>query len=187
MNLNESKEICRLSCQNENLYKHMIAVGIAMRRIAEYLGNKVDEADSWELAGVLHDIDYDETVNDFCKHGRISSARLAECGFSEQICNTVARHPAHADNPPQTDMDWALHIVDPLTGLIIAATFMHPSKKIKQVDTGFVLKRFKEKRFAAGANRDQIALCEEKLGIPLDKFVEITLKAMQEIDDELGL
>jgi predicted hydrolase (HD superfamily) len=84
-------------------------------------------------------------------------------------------------------MEWALHIIDPATGLIVAATLMHPSKKITEVDTEFVMRRFGEKRFAAGANREQMKLCEEKLGIPLDNYLGIVLKAMQSVSKEIGL
>ena len=83
-------------------------------------------------------------------------------------------------------MDLALHAVDPLTGLIVAAALMHPSKKIENVEVGFVMKRFKEKRFAAGADRDQIKKCDG-LGLSLEEFVEISLRGMQRISKELGL
>lgn len=82
-------------------------------------------------------------------------------------------------------MDKVLYAVDSLTGLIIAATLMHPDKKISSLDTDFVMRRFKEKRFAAGANREQIQSCEE-LGISLEDFIEHTLQAMAGIEKELG-
>ena len=83
-------------------------------------------------------------------------------------------------------MDKALFAVDPLTGLIVAAALMHPTKKLENVDTQFVLNRFKEKRFAAGANRENIETCES-LGLSLEDFISISLKAMTDISDELGL
>jgi predicted hydrolase (HD superfamily) len=83
-------------------------------------------------------------------------------------------------------MDRALYAVDPLTGLIVAAALMHPTKKLREVTPEFVLNRFKEKRFAAGADRDQIRTCSE-IGLDLEEFVDTGLKAMQGVSDRLGL
>ena len=83
-------------------------------------------------------------------------------------------------------MEWAIFSVDPLTGLIIAATLMHPSKKLKEVDLGFVKRRYKEKSFARGAKREDIEQ-SKNLGLDLDEFISICLEAMQSIDKELGL
>jgi predicted hydrolase (HD superfamily) len=83
-------------------------------------------------------------------------------------------------------MDKALYAVDPLTGLIVAAALMHPSKSLNEVTTEFVMNRFKEKRFAAGADRDQIRTCTE-VGLELEEFVDIGLRAMQAISADLGL
>ncbi len=83
-------------------------------------------------------------------------------------------------------MDRALYAVDPITGLIVAAALMHPSRKLAEVDTDFVLRRFGEKRFAAGADRDQIKSCES-LSLSLEEFITICLDAMRDISDELGL
>jgi len=83
-------------------------------------------------------------------------------------------------------MDRAIYAADPVTGLIVASALMHPSKKLAETDAGFVGKRFKEKRFAAGANREAITSCSE-LGLDLHEFLEISLIAMRSISKELGL
>jgi len=83
-------------------------------------------------------------------------------------------------------MDIALYAIDPLTGLIVAACLMHPKKDLTYLDAGFVMRRFKEKGFARGADREQIKVCE-KLGLSLDEFVSLVLEAMQSIHKELGL
>lgn len=93
-------------------------------------------------------------------------------------------HTGHT--PVESKMDLALYAVDPLTGLIVAAALMHPTKKISNVDVKFVMKRFREKRFAAGADRDQIRKCEG-LGLALEEFVGICLVAMQGVAEQLGL
>jgi predicted hydrolase (HD superfamily) len=105
-------------------------------------------------------------------------------GVSDDITHAVESHAGHT--PRDSKMDKALYAVDPLTGLIVAATLMHPSKSLNEVTTEFVMNRFKEKRFAAGADRDQIRTCTE-LGLELEEFVDIGLRAMQAISDDLGL
>ncbi|MCD6594594.1 HDIG domain-containing protein [bacterium] len=184
MTRDEAVELVKSRVGNKNLVKHMLAVGVSMKFLAPHFdGNPV----KWELAGILHDIDYDETKDDFAQHGILSYNELKKLGIDEDIASAVRAHPAHKDFPPQNSMEWALHIADPLTGLIVAATLMHPSKKIANLDTKFVLRRFKEKRFAAGANREQIELCENKLNLPLEEFIQIVLDAMKSISDEIGL
>jgi len=102
----------------------------------------------------------------------------------EEIPNAILSHCEQ--RPCRTRMDRAIYAADPLTGLIVAATLMHPTRKLEHVDTEFILKRMKEKRFAAGANRDQIRSCEE-LGLSQEEFVEVSLSAMKGIAGELGL
>ncbi|MFP4460081.1 MAG: HDIG domain-containing metalloprotein [Candidatus Zixiibacteriota bacterium] len=184
MNQDQARKISKNSTKVRNLYKHMLATEAAMISLAKHFG---EDDEKWGMAGLLHDIDYDATKDDFESHGRISAEKLRELGLDDDIVDAVSRHPGHDDNPPQTRMDWALYAVDPLTGLIVSAALIHPDKKLSSIDTQFVLNRFGEKRFAAGANREQIAECEDKLGIKLEKFIEISLEGMQDISDELGL
>jgi putative nucleotidyltransferase with HDIG domain len=152
-----------------------------MRALAERLGEDVGV---WGLAGLVHDLDYDETVKTPEHHGRVGAEYLREKGVAEHITRAVESHAGHV--PRESSMDKALYAVDPLTGLIVAAALMHPSKSLGQVTTEFVLNRFKEKRFAAGADRDQIKTCTD-LGLELEEFVDIGLRAMQSISSELGL
>ncbi len=161
----------------------MLATEAAMKALAERLGGDVEK---WGMAGLLHDLDYDQTEHDFPKHGLLSAEILERKGVDTEIVRAVKAHPAHEGFLPESPMDWALYSVDSLTGLIIAAALMHPEKKLKAINTDFVMRRFKEKRFAAGANRDQIKKCS-KLGLELEEFVAITLEAMQSISESLGL
>ncbi len=183
MNRSEALELVEERVSKRNLVKHMLATEAAMRALAERLGG---DAESWALAGLLHDIDYDETKDDFPRHGLLSAEILNERGVEPEVIQAVRAHPNHEAYPPKSKMDWALHAVDGLTGLIVAAALMHPEKRLAAIDTAFVVRRFGEKRFAAGANRDNIRKCE-KLGIPLEEFIDITLRAMQSISDDLGL
>ncbi|UCE27313.1 MAG: phosphohydrolase, partial [Candidatus Coatesbacteria bacterium] len=109
---------------------------------------------------------------------------LEDRGFPPEFYDAIRAHAYKKE--PTGDFEVALYAVDPLTGLIVAAALMHPDKKLASLDKDFVMRRFSEKRFAAGADRDQIRACEN-LGIELPRFVEICLGAMQEISDELGL
>jgi putative nucleotidyltransferase with HDIG domain len=177
----EALDFVRSKVKNDRLIKHMLAVEAVMRALAGRLG---EDAGRWGLAGLVHDLDYDETVKAPERHGRVGAEYLREMGVAEDITRAVESHAGHI--PRESPMDRALYAVDPLTGLIVAAALMHPSKSLGEVTTEFVLKRFKEKRFAAGADRDQIKLCAD-LGLELEEFVDIGLRAMQGISSELGL
>lgn len=159
----------------------MLATEVVMKAVARRL--KEDE-DLWGLAGLLHDLDYDQTAKDFPKHGLVTAEMLKDTDLPEEAIYAIKSHPGHF--PRKSPLDKALYAVDPVTGLIVAAALMHPTKKLKNVDVDFVLRRYKEKRFAAGANREQIQSCEE-MGIPLKDFIALSLEAMQSIDSELGL
>jgi putative nucleotidyltransferase with HDIG domain len=181
MTREEAMAFVKEHVKTKNLRKHMIAAEACMRALAVRLEGSEDD---WALAGLLHDLDYDQTVDDFPKHGLVSEEILSGCDIQPEIINAIKAHAEHA--PISSNMDLALYAVDPLTGLIVAATLMHPTKKLENVDVGFVMNRFKEKRFAAGANRDQIRKCEG-LGLSLEEFVGICLSGMQEVSKELGL
>ena len=169
------------NCRNKNLFKHMLATEAVMRRLAERLGEDVE---AWARAGLVHDLDYDETAEDPERHGLVSAEKLAELGFPDEIIHAVKAHNEHA--PRESAMDKALYASDPVTGLIVAAALMHPDKKLAGLDVDFVMRRFGERRFAAGADRDQIRACSE-LGLELDEFLGLAVEAMQGISDDLGL
>ena len=180
MTRDEALELVRSKVKNKNLVKHMIATEACMRGLARHFQ---EDEDLWGITGLVHDLDYDQTANDFPKHGFLGAQMLEEMGVDEQIVYAVKAHTGHVEAISM--MDKALFAVDPLTGLIVAATLMHPTKKIGDVDTRFVLNRFKEKRFAAGADRDTIRTCEN-IGLSLEEFITISLDAMKTIADELG-
>ena len=166
---------------NKNLIKHMLAVETVMGALA---GHFDEDVSTWELTGLLHDLDYDQTVDDPDHHTLITADILSEKGISGDIIHAIKCHNQKAT--PRSPMDWALWAVDPLTGFIVACALMHPSKSLKNLDLNFLKRRFKEKRFAAGASREQMSDCQ-KLGLDLDAFLNLSLKAMQSIDKELGL
>ncbi len=181
MTREEAVSAITASCGNRNLIKHMLATEAVMVKLAERLG---EDRESWGLAGLLHDLDYEETVDDPARHGLVSAERLQEMGVSDEIVHAVKAHNEHV--PRDSAMDKALYASDPVTGLIVASALMHPDRKLAGLDVGFVMRRFGEKRFAAGADREQIAACSE-LGLSLEEFLGIAIEAMQGISGELGL
>jgi len=177
----EALALVREKVNNKNLVKHSLAVEAGMRALARYFG---EDEELWGLTGLLHDIDYGETAKDPERHGLVAPEILAPYDLPEEMIYAIKAHPGHF--PRESLLDKALFAVDPLTGLIVAATLMHPTRRIVNVDVPFVMRRFKEKHFARGAKREDIKTCEE-FGVPLEKFIEIVLSGMKEIADELGL
>jgi putative nucleotidyltransferase with HDIG domain len=167
--------------KNQNLFKHCLATEACLKQLAEHFK---ENSHVWGLAGLLHDIDYEETNGDASRHGLVGADFLEKMGLDSSIVRAIKVHSGHL--APETTLDWALFTTDPLTGLIVASALMHPDKKLASLDTEFVLRRFKEKRFAAGANREQIAQCKN-LDLELNEFIEMCLKSMQTISQELGL
>ncbi len=180
MEREEALNLVIKNLKNKNLQKHCLAVEAAMKHFAKYFG---EDEKKWSITGLLHDLDYEETKNDFDKHGFITAEKLQDFELDDEIIYAIKAHPGHVERKHL--MDKVLYSVDSLTGLIIAATLMHPQKKISALDTDFVMRRFKAKRFAAGANREQIKACQE-FDMELDDFIKHTIKAMASIEEILG-
>jgi len=119
-------------------------------------------------------------------HSKLGADLAKELGASEAVAHAILCHNEAHGIPRETRLDKALFCVDPLTGLITAAALVRPDKKLAGLGAKSVIKRFKEKSFAAGANREQISLCSE-IGLELGEFIELGLTAMQEISSDLGL
>ena len=183
INREESLKLVKSKIPNKNLIKHMLATEVIMRALAKRLGG---DQEKWALAGLVHDVDYMETEQNPKLHARMGSELLASLGYPEDIVQAVLSHNEMNGSKRTSIMDEALYTSDPLTGLIVACALIHPDKILASLDTDFILNRFKEKRFAAGANREQIQNCE-KLGLSLEDFITLGLIAMQEISNELGL
>ena len=169
--------------ENKNLVKHMLATEAIMRALARHLGEDEEE---WGLTGLLHDIDVELTGGDMSSHSKLGADLAKELGASEAMVHAILCHNEAHGVPRETKLDKALFCVDPLTGLITAAALVRPDKKLAGLEAKSVIKRFKEKSFAAGANREQISLCSE-IGLELGEFIELGLTAMQEISSDLGL
>ncbi|ADG83529.1 HDIG domain-containing metalloprotein [Thermincola potens] len=169
--------------KNKNLLKHMYACEAVMRRLARHFGQ---DEEKWGLAGLLHDIDYDETKDDPVRHSIVGAEILEQMGLPEDVVYAVKVHNEAHGLPRNSLLDKALHATDPVTGLIVAGALIKPEKKLDAIDVPFLINRFNEKSFARGANREQIASCSE-LGLTLEEFFGLALEAMLAIRDELGL
>lgn len=178
--------IIKRKTASENIVKHMLAMEAFMRGLARRLG---EDEESWGLAGLVHDLDYNNDVTPQ-EHGLKVGEILAREGINlpGNILQAVAAHNWRNNGvEPKEPMDWALFCGDSLTGLIVACALVMPDKKLSSVTVESVLKKFPVKRFAAGTRREDIKMAQEKLGIPLEEFVKICLESMQEISVELGL
>lgn len=181
MTRDDALALLKAHMSNKNLVKHCLSVEACMRALAVRLGH---DPEPWGLAGILHDLDYEMTGMSAELHTTETVKILKEKGIDEAIVHAVQAHAGKA--PCASPMDWAIYSVDPLTGLIISATLMHPTKKLKSIDLEFLKRRYKEKSFAKGARREEIEECRN-LGLELDEFLSIAISAMQGIDAELGL
>jgi uncharacterized protein len=182
--------------KNKNLIKHSLAVEAIMRDLAADLKKRNRKAadfeqdnfneEKWALAGLVHDIDYDNTADDPLRHSLVAEKMLLENGFDEDIIYAVKVHNDTHGFPLKSEMDVALFASDPVSGLIVASALINKDKKIDSIDCDFVMKRYREKSFAKGANRKQMLACE-KLGYTLEEFLDIALNAMKKIGAQMGL
>ncbi|MGA2910255.1 MAG: HD domain-containing protein [Candidatus Microgenomates bacterium] len=187
MTKGEALELLHSNMQSQNLRRHCYAVAAVMKALAKHFGE--DEA-KWEIIGLLHDGDYEKTKETPEKHTVLMAQWLKEKGETdkETLDAILSHNYSHTgQNPPKNNLEWSLYCCDELTGLIVAVTLVRPEKKLSVVTVENVLNKWKQKSFAAGVKREQIEMCEGKLGIKLNDFIEITLKAMQGISSELGL
>ncbi|PLX15175.1 MAG: phosphohydrolase [Candidatus Muiribacterium halophilum] len=166
--------------KTENLVKHSLAVEGIMRHYAEKFEQDVD---TWGLAGLLHDLDYEKTKDFPEKHGFITKDML-EGLIEHEIIQAILAHPGHFVRTSL--MDKVLYACDPLSGFIVACALMAPDKNIENVDLKFMKKRFKSKGFARGASREQMSSCIE-FNENLDDFLNEALFAMKKIRNKIGL
>lgn len=173
--------------ESPNLRRHCYAVEIVMKALATRLSG---DPETWGIAGLLHDADYEITKTDTQKHTHLLLEWLTDKEERAEVLNAISAHAYGyvTDAPePKNHMEWALYCCDELTGFIVAIALVRPEKKLSAVTVDAVISKWNQKAFAKGVDRDQIALCEEKLGIPLPEFVQIALTSMQSIAPELGL
>jgi len=168
--------------QDRNMIKHMLATEAIMRALARRLGGDEQE---WGITGLIHDIDVELVEGDMSSHSRLGADIAQELGASEAMARAILCHNEAHGVPRETKLDKALFCADLLSGLITAAALVHPDK-LGGLTTKSVMKRFREKSFAAGIDREQVAQCQE-IGLELEEFIGLGIKAMKEIALELEL
>ncbi|NLV24685.1 MAG: HDIG domain-containing protein [Deltaproteobacteria bacterium] len=184
INRDQALDLVRENLHNDNLVKHSLATEAVMQALAEKLG---EDQEKWGLAGLLHDLDAEQTESDLAAHTHETVRILKRYGIADDIVEAIRLHNEAAhDDRRSTVFHHALAAGETITGLITATALVYPDKKLASVKPKSVTKRFKEKSFAAGASREIIAECE-KLGMELGEFAELCLRAMQGIAEDLGL
>jgi len=173
--------------QNVNLRRHCLSVEAVMRSLAHHFA---EDEDKWGIVGLLHDGDYELVKDQPEKHTMVMHEWMKKLGETdEEILSAILSHNfAHTgQNPPKNNLEWSLYCCDELTGLIVAVALVQPSRKISDVTVESVMKKWPQKSFAGGVNRDQVNKCEEKLGMKLEDFIALSLSSMQTIAKDLGL
>jgi len=184
MDRTEALNLLKLYIKNERMIAHSIASEAVMRHVAIYLNQNEQ---NWALAGLLHDIDVEVTNGDSFKHGLESENILKPYDLDFEIIDAIKMHNETAIGIPRSTLfQHALACCETITGLITATTMVYPDKKVASVKPSSVVKRMKEKHFAASVKRENILECE-KIGIPLNNFAEMAIKAMCTVSNEIGL
>ena len=174
-------ELLREYNKDEFHLEHAEIVGKTMRYFAEKLGYG-DEADFWEVVGILHDLDFEMYPQEHCIK---SQEIMRECGVDERIIHATASHgyAITVDIKPEHEMEKVLYAVDELTGLIGAVVIMRPSKSVQDLELKSVRKKYKSKGFAAGCTREVIERGADMLGWSLDELIERTIEALRTFRD----
>lgn len=178
----EALDLVRERVQAPNLINHSVATEIIMEALARHFGLPDEDVERWALAGLLHDLDYAETAEDFERHGRVSVEQLAG-RIDDEMAHAILAHASKV--PCESLMDRALYAADPTTGFITAAALVRPDKSLAAVEVRSLLKRWKEKAFARGASREQMAM-HEALDLTREEFLGLSLAAMQARAAEIG-
>ncbi len=180
----EAAELLDQYVKNKRMLSHCYAAEAVMRALANRLGQDVEK---WRIAGLLHDLDIEIVDNNLDRHGLETEKILKEKGVDIEIIEAIVMHNERVSGKKRNSLfHYALAASETITGLIVATALAYPDKKLASVKPKSVVKRMKEKAFAASVNRDNIMECE-KIGIPINEFVELSINAMLTISDRIGL
>ncbi|MBA7494245.1 hypothetical protein ES702_04820 [subsurface metagenome] len=179
----EALSLVKKNVSKRNIVYHMIAVEAIVRSLARYFG---EDKDLWGLTGLLHDIDYEKIGDAWEKHGVLAEEILKGMVPEEVIRAIKAHNFERTQVMPETKMEKALIACDAISGLLVACALVMPSKKLAEVKVKTVKKKFKDKDFARGADRERMLFCE-KIGVPREKFFEIALDGLKKYAAEIGL
>ena len=173
---------------SDALRKHMYAVEVAMRAMAE---RARDDPDGWGLVGLLHDFDYERFPNSEHSategHPAEGVRLLAAQGFPEDMQRAILGHATYSGVPRDTPMAKALFAVDELAGFLVACALVRPSRSLQDLEVSSVKKKLKDKAFARGVSREDVVRGAEELGVPLDEHIAFVLGALRPHERALGL
>ena len=180
----EAFELLKKYNSNESLIRHALAVEAVMRHFAELMGEP--DVEKWGIIGLVHDLDYEMYPDQHCQKVRDI---LTEEGWPEDYIRAIQSHGwgICSDVEPVERMEKVLYTIDELTGLITATALLRPSKSILDLEAKSVKKKWNQKSFAAGVNREIIEKGLELLGMERDYVIEETIKGMQKVAEEIGL
>ncbi len=182
LNREQALEIVKEQRPEQHLVQHALASEAVMRALARRLG---EDEEKWGLAGLVHDLDYPDTANDFARHGLVTAEKLAGM-VDEEIIHAVKAHNGETNGcAPENNFDFALRCAESVTGMISAGALVRPTG-IVGMEAKSIKKKMKDKAFAASVRRESIKECE-KIGLDLDEFLSISIAAMAEHGEELGL
>jgi len=183
LNRDEALSLVHEYVKNENLIKHMLSVEAAMRFYAEKFG---EDGEKWGITGLLHDFDW-EIHPTLEEHPLAGQPLLREHGVPDEIIRAIMSHADHTGVPRETQMEKALYACDEVTGLVTAVALVRPSRSLLDLEASSVKKKWKDKAFAAGANREEIQKAATEFGIELWEHVGNVIQAMRSIAPVLGL
>jgi len=179
----EALGLVKKNVKKRNIVFHMIAVEAVMRGLARHFG---EDEKLWGLTGLIHDIDYEKIGDAWEKHG-VLAGEILKGMVSDDVLRAIKSHNFERTGvTPESRMEKALICCDAISGLLVACALVMPSKKLEEVKVKTVKKKFKDKDFARGADRERILFCE-KLGVPKEKFFEIALEGLKNYAEEIGL
>jgi putative nucleotidyltransferase with HDIG domain len=179
----EALEIVHRYVKNQGLVNHMLSVAAVMRFYAQKYGEDVDE---WDVVGLLHDFDW-EIHPTMEGHPQAGAPILRQLGVSEEIVRAILSHGEHTGIARESLMEKALFACDEITGLVTAVALVRPSRSLMDLEVGSVKKKWKDRAFAAGANRDEIEQSTLEFGVELWEHVGNVITAMRTIAPQLGL
>jgi len=185
ISIEEARELMEKKVETDALRKHMLAVSAIMEALAAKLGIEGEDTEKWALVGLLHDLDYERTKDNFEQHGLVT-AEMLNGELPEECLDAIKAHNERTGFEPNSEMAKALIAADAVSGLIVPTALMMPSRKLADVSVKSLKKKFKDKSFARTVSREKIMICED-LGLDRNEFFKLALEALQEISDELGV
>src|SRR6059036_1025740 len=175
MDTETARALARERTEKDTTYRHLVSVEGVMRRLGRHFG---EDESAWALTGLFHDLDQDQTADDPERHAYMAAEWLREAGVEENVVNGVL---AHAHPEYQRDlMSQAIVAADAVAGLLVAAALVRPDRSAG-MKVSSVKKKLKERAFAPGVNREEIAQAETQLGLSLDEFLSLGIEGLQEV------